>query len=220
MNQRELGGWGCTNHRFWRSWGSRQWWLSQTTRWVAEFGVLALSLVMLVQTMLCDASVGDLECVWQWWSLRDLPHTCTCTWCCIQRDSGNKIMALLVLRTRELWNLFKLNFTLTMRLTLAILGWPPGRALFNVKSRTLRVLTTVFLLMKTQCCHHGNSSHFFIGQDARIHTNSKIIYELRKELTSGYSHTSPPHLEFTKLQVYGVQVSFCSCSSSRHIEVL
>ena len=77
--------------------------------------------------------------------LRDLPHTCTCTWCCIQRDSGNKIMALLVLRTRELQNLFKLNFTLTMRLTLAILGRPPGRALFNVKSRTLRVLTLAFL---------------------------------------------------------------------------
>ena len=33
--------------------------------WLAEFGVLALSLVMLVQTMLCDTSVGDLECVWQ-----------------------------------------------------------------------------------------------------------------------------------------------------------
>ena len=31
--------------------------------WLAEFGVLALSLVMLVQTMLCDTSVGDLECV-------------------------------------------------------------------------------------------------------------------------------------------------------------
>ena len=32
-----------------------------------------------------------------------------------------------------------------MRLTLAILGRPPGRALFNVKSRTLRVLTAVFV---------------------------------------------------------------------------
>jgi len=76
--------------------------------------------------------------------LRDLPHTCTCTWCCIQRDSGNKIMALLVLRTRDLSNLFKLNINLTMKLTLAILGRPLGRALFNVKSRTLRVLTIAF----------------------------------------------------------------------------
>ena len=32
-------------------------------RWMAEFGVVALSFVMLVQTMLCDTYVGDLECV-------------------------------------------------------------------------------------------------------------------------------------------------------------
>ena len=36
--------------------------IQPTTRWLAEFGVLALSLVMLVQMMLCDAFVGDLEC--------------------------------------------------------------------------------------------------------------------------------------------------------------
>ena len=47
-----------------------------------------------------------------------------------------------------------------MRLTLAILGRPPGRALFNVKSMTLRVLTAVFRSWKTR--HHGNSSHFFL----------------------------------------------------------
>ena len=34
-------------------------------RWLAEFGVIALSLAMLVQTMLCDTYVGDLEYVWQ-----------------------------------------------------------------------------------------------------------------------------------------------------------
>ena len=32
-------------------------------RWLAKFGVIALSLVMLVQKMLCDTYVGDLECV-------------------------------------------------------------------------------------------------------------------------------------------------------------
>ena len=32
-------------------------------RWLAEFGVFAVSLVVLVQMMLCDASVGDLKCV-------------------------------------------------------------------------------------------------------------------------------------------------------------
>ena len=77
-------------------------------------------------------------------NLQDLPYTCACTWCCIQWDGGNEIMALPVLRTREPYNLFKLNINLTMRLTLAILGRPPGRALFNVKSRTLRVLTIAF----------------------------------------------------------------------------
>ena len=35
-------------------------------------------------------------------SANNLPHTCSCTWCCIQRDGGKEIMALLVLRTREL----------------------------------------------------------------------------------------------------------------------
>ena len=33
--------------------------------WLAEFGVLALSPVMLVQVMLCDTYVVDLEYVWQ-----------------------------------------------------------------------------------------------------------------------------------------------------------
>ena len=52
------------------------------------------------------------------------------------------------------------------------------------------------LLMKTQCCRHGNSSHFFsflffMEQEARTYTNSKTRYELRKKLTLGYSHTSP-----------------------------
>ena len=32
--------------------------------WLAEFGVLALSLVMLVRTMMCNTYVGDLEHVW------------------------------------------------------------------------------------------------------------------------------------------------------------
>ena len=82
-------------------------------------------------------------------------------------------------------------------MNLVILGRPPGRALFNVKSRTLRVLTTAFLLMKTQCCHHGNSPHFHFfsfflqSKIARTYTNSKTRYGLRKELTSGHSHTSP-----------------------------
>jgi len=48
-------------------------------------------------------------------------------------------------------------------------------------------------------------------QDARTGTNSTTRYGLRKNLLWG-THIPPPHLEFAKLQVYGVQVSFYSCS--------
>ena len=76
-----------------------------------------------------------------------------------------------------------------MSSNLVILGRPPGRALFNVKSRTLRVLTTVFLLMESQCCRHGNSSHFFLSffmeQEARTYTNAKTRHELRKRTYFG-----------------------------------
>ena len=121
----------------------------------------------LVPCPICADDVVQYICGWSRMCmtmiiLRDLPHTCTCAWCCIQRDGGNEIMALPVLRTREPYNLFKLNINLTMRLTLAILGWRPGRALFNVESRTLRVLTAMICWWRVQRCHHGNSSHFFI----------------------------------------------------------
>ena len=64
-----------------------------------------------------------------------------------------------------------------MSTNLVILGKPPDRALFNVKSKTLRVLTTTFLLMKTQCCHHGNSSHcFYRARCEDIHKFQDITY--------------------------------------------
>ena len=80
-----------------------------------------------------------------------------------------------------------------MSTNLVILRRPPGRALFNVKSRTLRVLTMAFLLMEIVLSPWQLLSFFsfFIEQDARTYTNSKTRYELRKELTLGYSHTSP-----------------------------
>ena len=101
---------------------------------------------------------------------------------------------------------------LGMSMNLVILGRPPGRALFNVKSRTLRALTMVFCWWR-QCCYHGNSSLFFIflGQDARTYTNLRQDMNWERNLLWG-THIPPPHLEFAKLQVYGVQVSFCSCS--------
>ena len=52
---------------------------------------------------------------------------------------------------------------------------------------------------------------FYIEQDARTYTNSMTGCELRKRTYFGVLTYLPPHLEFTNLQVYGVQVSFCSC---------
>ena len=103
---------------------------------------------------------------------------------------------------------------INMSTNLVILGRPPGRALFNVKSRTLRVLTAVFVdeeLITTVTPLSFFSFSFFMEQDAGTNTNSKTRYGLRKNLLRG-THIPPPHLEFAKLQVYGVQVSFCSCS--------
>ena len=97
---------------------------------------------------------------------------------------------------------------------LAILGRPPG-ALFNVKSRTLRVLTTVSCWWRLNVVTMAIPLiffHFFMGQEARTYTNSKTRHELKKNLLWG-THIPPPHLEFAKLQLYGVQVSFSSCSS-------
>ena len=100
-----------------------------------------------------------------------------------------------------------------MRLTLAILGRPPGRALFNVKSRTLRVLTAVFVdeELITTITPLSFFLFFLMEQNAGSNTNSKTRYGLRKNLFRG-THIPPPHLKFAKLQVIGVQVPFCSCS--------
>ena len=70
------------------------------------------------------------------------------------------------------------------------------RALFYVKSRTLRALTTAFLLMEIMLSPWQLLSFFFIfififwARCEDIH-QFKTRYELRKELTLGYSHTSP-----------------------------
>jgi len=64
-----------------------------------------------------------------WW---DLPHTCACTWCCIQTEwwKENNDSA-------GFKNLGALKFIQTKfyshQETLGILGVPPGRALFNSK---------------------------------------------------------------------------------------
>ena len=146
MNQGESSCRGCTYNLPWRRWGSR--WtsgdLARSRGQSTHPGALTLSLVMLVQTMLCDTLVGDLECVWQWWYWEISPTLVLVPGAVFKQDGGNKIMALSLLRTQEALKFISNKFTLTMRLTLAIIGRPPGRALFNVKSRTLRVLTMAF----------------------------------------------------------------------------
>ena len=97
---------------------------------------------------------------------------------------------------------------ISMSTNLVILGRPPGRALFNVKSRTLRVLTTAFcwwrlnvVAMATPLIHL-----FFIESKMRGHTQiSRQDMNWEGNLLWG-THIPPRHLEFAKLQVYGVQV--------------
>ena len=63
-----------------------------------------------------------------------------------------------------------------------------GRALFNVKSRTLRALTMVSCWWRLNVVTMVIPLiffHFFIEQDARTYTNSKTRYELRKRTYFG-----------------------------------
>ena len=51
-----------------------------------------------------------------------------------KQDGGNKIMALSLLRTQEALKFISTKFTLTMRLTLLILGLPPERDFLKSKA--------------------------------------------------------------------------------------
>ena len=51
-----------------------------------------------------------------------------------KQDGGNKIMALSLLRTQEALKFISTKFTLTMRLTLLILGLPPEWAFLKSKA--------------------------------------------------------------------------------------
>ena len=76
---------------------------------------------------------------------------------------------------------------ISMSTNLVILGRPPGRALFNVKSKILRVLTMTFCWWRLNVVTMAIPPffHFFIEQDARTYTNSKTKYELRKRTCFG-----------------------------------
>jgi hypothetical protein len=67
-----------------------------------------LSLLCAGSFGLVHRSVGDLECMWVK-ILRDLPHTCSCTWCFIQKWKGGNKRDSTNLRTREPY-LFKLKY--------------------------------------------------------------------------------------------------------------
>ena len=86
-----------------------------------------------------------------------------------------------------------------MRLTLAILGRPPGRALFNVKSRTLLF--------------------FYREQDAGTNTNSKTRYGLRKNLLRD-THIPPHTWSLQNFKCMEFKFPSVVVPSSRHIEVL
>ena len=167
MNQRELRGRDCTYYRSFKK--------VETKAMVIQPNHQVAGWIWCPCLVSCHVGVDDVvRCIYEWsrmcmtmMILRDLPHTCTCTWCYIQRDGGNEIMALPILRTREPYNLFKLNINLTMRLTLAILRWPPGMDLFNVKSRTLRVLTMAFCWWELNIATIATPLIFFYGARCR-----------------------------------------------------
>ena len=101
-----------------------------------------------------------------------------------------------------------------MSMNLVILGRPPGRALFSVKSRILRVLTMAFCWWRLNVVTMATPLIFFIFLWSKMRGHTPIPrqdMDWERNLLRG-THIPPPHLEFAKLQVYGVQVSFCSCS--------
>ena len=118
--------------------------------------------------------------------------------------------------SKEAWLSF-IQREIGMRTNLVILGRPPGRALFNVKSRTLRVLTMVSCWWRLNVVTMAIPLIFFLlflwSEEQEPTPFSNQDNELAREERTWGIHIPPPHLEFAKLQVYGVQVSFCSCSS-------
>ena len=116
---------------------------------------------------------------------------------------------------KETWLSF-IQREISMSTNLVILGRPPGRALFNVKSRTLRVLTMLVCWWRLNIVTMVTPLIFFLffygSRSKNVHQFQDKIWIEKKNLFWG-THIPHPHLEFAKFQVYGVQVSFSSCSS-------
>ena len=111
-----------------------------------------------------------------------------------------------------------------MSTNLVILGRPPGRALFNVKSRTFESTYHGVFVDGDNNVAMATPLIFFLfifyRADARTSTNSKTRYELRRELTSGYSHTSPTLGVCKSSSVWMFESPSVVVPSSRHIEML
>ena len=75
-----------------------------------------------------------------------------------------------------------------MSTNLVILGRPPGRALFNVKSRTLRVLTT---MVSSPWQFHSLFFSLFFTWNKKQELTPFSNQDNEKNFYLGYSHTSP-----------------------------
>jgi len=88
---------------------------------------------------------------------------------------------------KETWLSF-IQREISMSTNLVILGRPPGRALFNVKSRTLRVLTT---MVSSPWQFHSLFFSLFFTWNKKQELTPFSNQDNEKNFYLGYSHTSP-----------------------------
>jgi hypothetical protein len=103
MSQREWDK-GCTYHHSWRIWETRKTSGGSADPWGWRITLVYLvpyheSAVDVVQR-LCGRSPVCMSTI----SLGDLPHNCSCTWCCLQTKRENKRWTLLVREPMSLYS--------------------------------------------------------------------------------------------------------------------
>jgi hypothetical protein len=110
MNQREWDK-GCTYHHSWRIWET-----GKTSGGLAYPWDRQITLVCLVPCR--ESAVDVVQCLCgrsqvfkSMISLGDLPHTCSCTWCCLQIKWEKQKRGSTDSRTREPLFKFKYKFT-------------------------------------------------------------------------------------------------------------
>jgi hypothetical protein len=118
---------GCTCHHSWRIWETKK-----TSGGLADPWGNRLTLIYLV---LCYESVVDVvqrlcgrsQVCMSVISFGNLPHTCSCTWCCLQTKWGTKKQKRDSTGSRTKQPLLKFKYKFTMRLAqtrMAGLGLP------------------------------------------------------------------------------------------------